>query len=586
MNFFIYKRMKIQRALLTGLLLVSIFLNSEAAYLKNVPQKRGQPDGKILNCFATGDEYFNWLHDANNFTIIQDSVTGYYVYAQKSGTKLVPTTLVAGVSDPASAGLQPGLSLDPDEIRSLRKERFKIPDLKGSAKIGTTGTINNIVIFIRFSDQSEYTTNLADYNSDLNASGNASMVRYFQEVSKTQLTINTSFFPTSSNTVVSYQDTHARNYYCKYNATTNTIGYSTEAESTIREMTLLKNATIAVRGQIESTSLDFDNDNDGYVDNVCYIIQGATEGWSDLLWPHMWALNTDDIQIAGARVRLYNFHLSQSFGVSVACHEMSHSLGFPDLYRYTDRSITPVGPWDLMSWNSNPPQHQTVYIKQKYGQWFSNIPEITSSGTYSLAPLSTDAFAGYKIMSPNSTSEYFMLEYRKGAGLFESGLSRLGSGLIIYRVTPSLRGNAPGPPDEVYVYRPNGTITADGNINAAYFSSESGNTSFNATSNPSCFLSDGSPGGIEISNIGSAGPTISFTVNLSSTTPILYATPDSRTVDVVGGTTTFAVSNKGMGTMAWHASVISGSGWCQITSGSSGSNSGNINCSFTENTDQ
>ncbi|MFA5816519.1 MAG: M6 family metalloprotease domain-containing protein [Bacteroidales bacterium] len=559
-------------------------LSLQAAYLKNVPQTITQPDGTILKCFATGDEYHHWLHDANNFTILQDPVTGFYVYAMKSGSKLVPTSFIAGITDPTTTGLQPGVNLDAQEVQFRSKDMFRIPALKGSSDVTTTGTINNIVIFIRFNDQAEYTDPITKYSLAFNSTGSVSMVEYFKEVSGSQLTINTSLFPqTGGATVVSYQDAKTRNYYCKYNSVTNPTGYQNDSERSTREMTLLKDATEAVRSQIESTGLNYDNDNNGQIDNVCYIVQGSTDGWSDLLWPHMWALYSYNVTIGGAKVWNYNFQLSQTFGVSVLCHEMSHSLGFPDLYRYANKTINPVSSWDVMASSTNPPQHPSVYLKQKYGNWISSIPEISTNGTYTLNPLSSDPFAGYRISSPNSTSEYFMVEYRKTAGMFESQL--LGSGLIIYRVNPSNNGNSFGPPDEVYVFRPNGTTTVDGNLAQAFFSSNEGRTSFGSNSNTTCFLSDGSPGGIQITNIGTAGETISFSVNFGNTPSILAVAPVSRDIAVTSGTTNFTVSNTGGGTLTWTAAVTTGSNWAHITSGSSGSNSGSIMVSVDANTE-
>ena len=49
------------------------------------------------------------------------------------------------------------------------------------------------------------------------------------------------------------------------------------------------------------------------------------------------------------------------------------------------------------------------------------------------------------------------------------------------------------------------------------------------------------------------------------------------------GTTTFSVSKSGPGTMPWTATVTTGGSWLSITSGSSGSNDGTFNCSFTTN---
>ena len=84
---------------------------------------------------------------------------------------------------------------------------------------------------------------------------------------------------------------------------------------------------------------------------------------------------------------IFNFQLSESLsssGVGVLCHEMFHSLGAPDLYHYTSDGISPVGSWDLMENNANPPQHMGAYMKYKYGNWISTIPTISTSGTYTL----------------------------------------------------------------------------------------------------------------------------------------------------------------------------------------------------------
>jgi len=75
-----------------------------------------------------------------------------------------------------------------------------------------------------------------------------------------------------------------------------------------------------------------------------------------------------------------------------------------------------------------------------------------------------------------------------------------------------------------------------------------------------------------------------YNFHLEGPSPILSVTPSSRDLSSCSGTTTFNVSNTGSGTMTWSASVISGSDWLSITSGSSGTNSGTINISNTQNT--
>jgi M6 family metalloprotease-like protein len=70
---------------------------------------------------------------------------------------------------------------------------------------------------------------------------------------------------------------------------------------------------------------------------------------------------------------------------------MFHSLGAPDLYHYSYDGLQPVYTWDVMETNLNPPQHMGAYMKYKYGEWITSIPVITSSGTYTLNPLTSSA---------------------------------------------------------------------------------------------------------------------------------------------------------------------------------------------------
>ena len=102
-----------------------------------------------------------------------------------------------------------------------------------------------------------------------------------------------------------------------------------------------------------------------------------------------------------------------------------------------------------------------------------------------------------------------MLEFRKKTGTYENSVP--GSGLLVYRIDTSCGdGNSYGPPDELYIYRPGGTTTANGNINSAHFSQETGRTKIYTGTNPSPFLQDGSDGNLYLCEIGSsAGDTMS-----------------------------------------------------------------------------
>jgi len=485
-----------------------------AAPMKNVPQTITQPNGSVLNCFASGDEFHNWLHDKDNFTIIQDIKSGYYYYATIKNGELVPSALLVGTGDPKDYGLIQGMNISREKYLQ-RREQLRSDTPKETFSFNAK-TLNNLVVFIRFSDQTEFTDLLSTYRNMYNDSveNRNSMYNYFKEVSYEQLHVKSYTYPQSvSSTVASYQDQYPRSYYMPYSGS-NTNGYANDTEQRNREHILLKNAIAFIADQV-SDSLNLDYNNDGRVDNVCFIVRGGTTAWSTLLWPHMWSLYSQTVMLKGKRVYTYNFQIQTSLsssGVGVLCHEMYHSLGAPDLYHYEDDGKTPVGPWDIMEQDANPPQHMGAHMKSKYGKWIASIPEITTSGVYTLNPLTESSNNCYKLKSPKSNTEYFVLEYRKKKANFESSLP--GSGLLIYRINTAENGNAGGPPDEVYLFRPNGTSTANGSTSLANFNADFGRVKFNHITNPYPFLTNGAPGGIEIKNITSAGETISFEVNV------------------------------------------------------------------------
>ena len=73
-----------------------------------------------------------------------------------------------------------------------------------------------------------------------------------------------------------------------------------------------------------------------------------------------------------------------------------------------------------------------------------------------------------------------------------------------------------------------------------------------------------------------------FTV--TATTPILSITPIQAAVAASAGSTSFSVSNTGVGTLSYSATVTDSSAWLSITSGASGGNSGTIHVSYSANT--
>jgi M6 family metalloprotease-like protein len=395
-----------------------------------------------------------------------------------------------------------------------------------SAQDRFIGIMNNVVVFVRFADQDEFTESFQFIDEFLNATDKASVKTYYSENSNNLLTIQSHFFPApnrENDQIISYQDSHPIDYFRPYDAITNPQGYTDDGYE--REDQLLADALLYVKAEIEAQNLNLDINNDGRIDNISFILQRSPGGsFSTYLYPTVIQINSPIVEIQGKTAFMGNKHTTEYLSgedLGFFCHEMFHGFTWaPDLYNSRSIAYSPVGKWDLMGGSgTNPPAHLLVYMKMKYGTWLESIPQITQSGTYTLQCINDNPIAAYEIPSPNSEHEKFIVEYRKPGGWFEIGLdhSKIECGLIIYRVDDRYSGGGGGEPYfEVYVFRPlYGTHPEEGNSNEAGFASEYGRTSFNSTTNPSCFLNDGSDGEINISNIGSKqGNTISFDVTI------------------------------------------------------------------------
>ena len=403
-----------------------------------------------------------------------------------------------------------------------------LPALPTAAK---TGTLGNLVCFVRFADEGEeglfeHTLSYYDLMFNNTTAGANSVYNYFHEASYGQLQWKSTFYPTSgTNQVTSIQVALERGYY-REKGTINTIGYADEVEKAAREQALVREIAATLTSQLDDATV-LDADNDGIIDNLCIILSGRSElSARHLLWPHRSDLMLPDekaIYIRGKKLTGYLMVFDDANGwaslepiplnTGVLCHEMSHSLNTYDLY-HTNDNLNPIGVWDLMSDNLTTPQHMSAYTKWKYCGWIDEIPEITAPGRYTLNPVGgpTAQDIAYKI-KPLGSEEYFIVEYRRQAGTFDSGLP--GEGLLVYRANPAFTGgnasyNGTTRLDELYIFRPGGTTTADGQVSQATLSAESGRTAIGGNASLKPFYSDGSEARFAIANVSACGETLSF----------------------------------------------------------------------------
>ena len=496
-----------------GLLAFLLFfsLKTFSAPLYFEPVSKVLPDGSTLNIYISGDEFFNYLHDASGYPVGQGR-DGYYYYLIQKEDEFFPTIYRIGEYDPV---LIPGMTKVKVPAATKQKrdawynEMEKLAAREGMKSMtGTTGVFNNLVVYIKFLNEPEFTVSRSTYETRFNSISVSSLRSYYREVSYNTLDVVSYHMPGGATENLCYTDQNPRSYYRPYNETTNPDGYKNSTEKTTREHSLLASAISWLKNNYTlPPDVNFDSNSDGNFDNVSFIVKGSPDGWSDLLWPHRWVLYSSVVKWGALRVYGYTLQLENS-GVTTIAHEMFHAFGAPDLYHY-DTSGTPVGPWDIMGSGKG---HMGAWMKYRYGGWIKSIKEINGSGTYSVKPLLQASGNSYLLRSSNSSNQFFVIEFRKKEGLFEAGLPA--SGIIITRIDTRYRGNSGGPPDEVYVFRKNGTLNSNGDINTAAFSDLYGQTVFSDNSNPAAFLQDGSPTGINISSILFRNDSMLFTVEM------------------------------------------------------------------------
>lgn len=414
------------------------------------------------------------------------------------------------------------------------------------------GEKSNIVCFVRFADEDAdiFDKPLSNYQTLFGGEKETdnSVYNYFYNASYKQLKWKSLFLPATETELKSYRTSYERAYYQKYDVSIRPTGYKDDVAGEARMQALVREIAGFLSKDMADQGASIDTDGDGFVDNLCIIFSGNSElsAKRGILWPQRKDLALPEekaIYIAGKKLASYimvfdgaNGFNSQLDGITlntgVLCHEMSHSLGTYDLY-HVSGALNPVGVWDLMSDNQITPQGMTAYTKMRYCKWIDQIPEIKEAGTYTLNPVSgttTDRIA-YKI-KPIGSDEYFIVEYRKKEGC-DANLPA--SGLIIYRICPQYTGgnvnyNGTTRLDEQYIFRPGGTLKADGDISKAAFSIDNGRPAFGGDADIRPFYSDGKEAPFAITDISSCGETISFTLQ-----PIKVSLKvDKNQVDLAG----------------------------------------------------
>lgn len=450
----------------------SVALNASA-----VPARRGlrtvvQPDGTELTIQKVGDESRHFTLTADGMLLTRDA-NGQYSYARidKSG-RLVSSGIRALNANARPSGHRYLMqNIDEVDMTALDKMRAKNPahslnavnaealrlnggsyrNAKAPAKAAgslpqsgmgrftsnfpRTGKIKGLVILVEYTDvkfNSGYKTDAKTYFNDLlhkegfnEYNGTGCATEYFRKQSNGQ-------FDPEFDLYGPITLPYAQSYYG---------GNDSYGDDNAPHMMVVHACQ-----QLDAT-VDFskyDNDGDGYVDNVFVFYAGqgeASYGGDDTVWPHSWEVSSgtgSKFRLDGVIIDRYactnEWERSTPDGVGTFIHEFSHVMGLPDLYHTSSSSAsyTP-GAWSVLDYgpynnNGRTPPNYSVYERNAMG-WIN--PELIDG---EVKFVSLDEIGGSNqgcIIQTDKTNEFFLLENRQLTG-WDKYLP--GHGMLVWHV--------------------------------------------------------------------------------------------------------------------------------------------------------
>ena len=218
-----------------------IFLTNakiNAAYITFIPKKIIQPDGKIIECFISGDENNNWLHNEAGYTILKDQNSGYFTYAipidnfeqislekysvkneenqisiEKNSTQkssiinIKPSNLIVGI-DEIPENLPKWLIPEKNNENDILIKKFNKKvnsEFLASNKEKNKGKFCNVVVFLKLAGDEDFVEKHSFFEKLFNSKTSASLSGYFKEVSYEQLDVY-SIIPDSASQIVVFED--------------------------------------------------------------------------------------------------------------------------------------------------------------------------------------------------------------------------------------------------------------------------------------------------------------------------------------------------------------------------------------------
>ncbi len=445
------------------LLAITALLISFSAH--SAPARRGpvvlnQPDGTTFIAKIRGDEFMKIVTTRNGEAIIQDGEGWWcYAYYDNEGRKAssghrVGSDVPDGILSRSRAIPYDRLSANAAKARAaVHKEteplmRRVMRQHGAATKSSQTEKITKhaIIILAQFRDV-KYSNTKEDFVKMLTQAGysangaTGSVKEYLEDQFGGMFDFSFDVSPvvTLPNNV---------SYY----------GGNDEQGRDVRDADMIYDACRQADDHVDFSM--YDDDDDGYVDNVFVFYAGADEAegaGEDRIWAHSWDLESAgrNLRLDGKVISTYacSSELSRRYygmydyrevltGIGVFCHEYFHTFGLMDMYDtdYEASGGRAAGLWGSTSlmdsgnqnnYGNTPPYLNAIELECL---GLATPVLIERNGNYKLEPVHLNG-QSYRIDTDNQ-DEYYILEYR-GSEKWDKHIG--GSGMLVYHIDKSDR---------------------------------------------------------------------------------------------------------------------------------------------------
>ena len=398
-----------------------------------------QPDGTTLVVRLNGDENFHYTTTLDGYLIrkAKDGFFKYVKYDAVSGKQQLTKQRVNNADQRTAderallATLSPIRKSDLTKFHTVKTKRQPAQILSRSVvspklERGVTAEESQyLVILVNFKDK-EFTFKNDNFDRWLNQKGFAdnggtgSVKDYYRDNSMGQ-------FVPNFKVVGPYTLMHNQDYYAANDEET---GEDIDPRSMVMEACLMAKAD-----NPDLNFAQFDNDGDGFMDNIYIIYAGYSEastGNENDMWPHSWYLGNASFKLDG--ITLNNYACSaelvgasgkQMDGIGTFTHEFGHVLGLKDTYdtdEYIDGYGLDPGAYSLYasgSYNndSRTPPYLMAFERMQMG-WLNPTPLNGAEDVVlkNIAENEARYINAQPHRAPGTGHEWFILENRQQTG--------------------------------------------------------------------------------------------------------------------------------------------------------------------------